>query len=399
MLWNVVRWEVMRHLRNKQFIIGLLITPVLFAVFGALPSVIQRLDRPRTAAYLVVDELQAVPWLQTALDGSPVTVEAASAPRPDLEAAVLAGDADGFFVLDRRFVETGVLEVFVEKPRPVPNALEGALNGLLQSLRMQEQQLDPQIVQYVSSRAAVISSGINAPEDQSERLLAGLIMSGVLAFLLFWLIISSGSMLLQSAVQEKRDRMAEVVLSSIGADTLMTGKIIGHFLLGLIQIGFWLLIGLSVLRFAADIPVGDFIAWPLLPPLLLFTLLGYLFYAAVFVGVGATLEDIQSASNTQGLVFMLPMVSFLFIPPVTSNPDGFIAKVGTFFPPSSPLITMIRIGMEAAAAWEAAVAAVIMLVSTWLVVKAASRLFRTGMLMYGKNATWKEMWRWIRYPG
>ncbi|REJ33160.1 MAG: hypothetical protein DIU83_06970 [Bacillota bacterium] len=131
----------------------------------------------------------------------------------------------------------------------------------------------------------------------------------------------------------------------------------------------------------------------------LFTLLGYLFYAAVFVGVGATLEDIQSASNTQGLVFMLPMVSFLFIPPVTSNPDGFIAKVGTFFPPSSPLITMIRIGMEAAAAWEAAVAAVIMLVSTWLVVKAASRLFRTGMLMYGKNATWKEMWRWIRYPG
>ena len=60
---------------------------------------------------------------------------------------------------------------------------------------------------------------------------------------------------------------------------------------------------------------------------------------------------------------------------------------------------MIRIGMEAAAAWEAAVAAVIMLVSTWLVVKAASRLFRTGMLMYGKNATWKEMWRWIRYPG
>src|SRR5690606_39722224 len=119
--------------------------------------------------------------------------------------------------------------------------------------------------------------GHNPPEDPSERLLAGLIMSGVLAFLLFWLIISSGSMLLQSAVQEKRDRMAEVVLSSIGADTLMTGKIIGHFLLGLIQIGFWLLTGLSALRFAADLTVGDFIAWPLLPPLLVFSVVGYWF--------------------------------------------------------------------------------------------------------------------------
>src|SRR5690606_15182334 len=156
-----------------------------------------------------------------------------------------------------------------------------------------------------------ISSGINAPEDQSERLLAGLIMSGVLAFLLFWLIISSGSMLLQSAVQEKRDRMAEVVLSSIGADTLMTGKIIGHFLLVLIQIGCCLLIGLSVFWFAADVPVSDFISWPLLLLLLLFTLLGYLFYAALFVGVVVLLKDFQSSSNTQGLVFMLPMVSFL----------------------------------------------------------------------------------------
>src|SRR5690606_22466696 len=151
---------------------------------------------------------------------------------------------------------------------------------------------------------------------------------------------------------------------------------------------FWLLIGLSVLRFAADIPVGDFIAWPLLPPLLLFTLLGYLFYAAVFVGVGATLEDIQSASNTQGLVFMLPMVSIVFLPSVTSLPDGGMAKVGTFFPPSSPLIARIGSGMEAAAAWAAAVAAVTMLGPSWLVGRAASRLCRTGMPMYGKNASW-----------
>ncbi len=395
-VWQVVRWEVMRYLRNKQFIIGLFITPVIFAIFGALPTVIQRLDQPRAETYLVVDEIDGSPLLQAALAGSPIHVEVVTADAsPD--AAVLAGEADGFFVLDRQFVDTGVLTLFVEKQRQRPEALADALHELLRTLRMQEQSLEVDVLQYVSARPVIIPSVLNAPEDRPP--LAGLPMSGVLAFLMFFLIMSSGSMLLQSAVQEKRDRMSEVVLSSIGADTLMTGKIIGHFLLGALQIGFWLLIGLPVAWFGLKLPVGDFIVPSLLPPLALFTLLGYMFYAAVFVGVGATMEDIQSASNTQGMVIMMPMLSFIVIGPVITNPEGMIARIATFFPVTTPIISMLRIGMEAMAGWEIAVAGVVMVISTWLVIKAASRLFRVGMLMYGKTATWREMWRWIRYPG
>ena len=245
-VWQVVRWEVMRYLRNKQFIIGLFITPVIFAIFGALPTVIQRLDQPRAETYLVVDEIDGSPLLQAALAGSPIHVEVVTADAsPD--AAVLAGEADGFFVLDRQFVDTGVLTLFVEKQRQRPEALADALHELLRTLRMQEQSLEVDVLQYVSARPVIIPSVLNAPEDRPP--LAGLPMSGVLAFLMFFLIMSSGSMLLQSAVQEKRNRMSEVVLSSIGADTLMTGKIIGHFLLGALQIGFWLLIGLPVAWF------------------------------------------------------------------------------------------------------------------------------------------------------
>ena len=111
------------------------------------------------------------------------------------------------------------------------------------------------------------------------------------------------------------------------------------------------------------------------------------------------MEDIQSASNTQGMVIMMPMLSFIVIGPVITNPEGMIARIATFFPVTTPIISMLRIGMEAMAGWEIAVAGVVMVISTWLVIKAASRLFRVGMLMYGKTATWREMWRWIRYPG
>lgn len=397
MLWQIVRWEVMRYLRNKQFIIGLLITPVIMAVFGALPAVISRFDQPRPATYLVIDELEATPFLTVMLADSAVTVERRVGDEQALAEAVLDGAADGYFVLDEQFVSTGTLTIHVEKQRQRPEALTGALASLLQSRRMQEQAIDADVLGYVSARPRIVSSVITADEDESP--LGGVPMGIVFGFLLFFLIISSGSMLLQSAVQEKRDRMSEVILSSVDADTLMGGKIIGHFFLGALQIAFWIAIGVPVAIYAFNLPIGDYIVWSLLPVLAVFTLLGYLFYSALFVGIGATMEDIQSASNTQGLVYMLPMLSFIVVGPVINNPEGLIARVATYFPVTTPTVAIMRVGMEAMTGWEIALAAAIMMVSTWIVVKAASRLFRTGMLMYGKNATWKEMWKWMRHPG
>lgn len=397
MLWHIVRWEVMRYLRNKQFLIGLLITPLIFAVFGALPTIIARFDQPRPATYLVIDELGATPLLTEMLADTAVTVQPRSDDEQALAAAVLDGEADGYFVLDEQFVATGTLAIHVEKQRPRPEALTSALGTILQSMRMQEQQIDADVLSYVSARPVIFSSIIAADEEESP--VGGIAMGVVFGFLLFYLIVSSGAMLLQSAVQEKRDRMSEVILSSVGADTLMGGKIIGHFFLGALQIGLWIAIGVPVALYAFKLPIGDYIVPSLIPVLAMFTLLGYLFYAALFVGIGATMEDIQSASNTQGLVFMLPMLSFLVAGPVVTNPEGLIARIATFFPVTTPTVAVLRVGLDAMPPWEIAAVAAIMVVSTWLVIKGASRLFRTGMLMYGKNATWKEMWKWIRHPG
>lgn len=397
MLWQIVRWEVMRYLRNKQFILGLLITPIIFALFGALPALIARFDQPRAATYLVIDELDATPFLSKMLADSAVFIERRFDDEQSLAAAVLDGKADGYFVLDENFVTTGTLSIYVEKQRQRPEALNGALGTLLQSIRMQEQQIDADVLSYVSARPVFITSVLTV--DDGESPLGGIPMAIVFGLLLFFLIVSSGSMLLQSAVQEKRDRMSEVILSSVSADTLMSGKIIGHFFLGALQISFWVAIGAPVAHFAFKLPIADYIIPSLIPVFAMFTLLGYLFYAALFVGIGATMEDIQSASNTQGLVFMLPMLSFLVIGPVTTNPEGLIARIATLFPVTTPTVAILRAGLDAMTAWEITVAVTIMMVSTWLVVKGASRLFRTGMLMYGKNATWKEMWKWMRHPG
>lgn len=396
MVWQIVRWEVMRHLRNKQFLLGLFLTPVIFALFAGVPMLLDRIDKPQARTYFVVDEIEGLPFLQTATEGGALTFIERTRDEEVLAEGVLAGDAHGFFVLDEKFLQTGTISVFMEKARPRPEALDGALTALLQNVRMREQQVGADVLAYVSARPRIESTPLVVEEGKDP--LGGIVMAGVFAFLLFFLIMSSGSMLLQSAVQEKRDRMSEVVLSSVGADTLMGGKIAGHFLLGAMQIGFWLAIGLPVAHFVLKLPVAEFLSWRQAPVLAGFALLGYLFYAALFVGIGATMEDIQSASNAQGMIFMLPMLSFLVLNPVIANPEGIIAKAATYFPVTTPTIATIRYGMGVMTGTEAAVAMLIMVASTLLIVRIASRLFRTGMLMYGKNATFKEIWKWLRHP-
>ena len=191
--------------------------------------------------------------------------------------------------------------------------------------------------------------------------------------------------------------MAEVVLSSIPPSTLMQGKIIGHFLLGLIQLGFWLALGLPIALYFLDFSLVEALQAANLPVILFFGLGGYLLFSALFVGLGATMEDLQSAGNSQGMVIMLPMLAFLFIGPVVSNPDGSIAVFASIFPFTSSAIMMMRSGLTAVPLWQMLTSAALLLVTALATMRLAAKIFRVGMLMYGKNATPKEIMRWLRY--
>ena len=133
------------------------------------------------------------------------------------------------------------------------------------------------------------------------------------------------------------------------------------------------------------------------PVILFFGLGGYLLYSALFVGLGATMEDLQSASNSQSLVIMLPALSFLFLGPVISNPDGTIAVFASIFPFTSPAIMMLRSGLTVVPLRQTLGSAALLLLTAWVIILLASKIFRIGMLMYGKNASFKEVVKWIHY--
>jgi ABC-2 type transport system permease protein len=391
--WKIARWEILRNLTNKQFIIGLLITPLIMALFIVVPALLERWNQPSAITYCIVDELGAAETLRELLPANIVLVEEEAG--ADLPKLVRESKASGYFILDENFAESGQLDLFYNDTNSQgSSALRQALTALLQNLRLTLSGVSPE--QFAFLTAPVQMNQIPLKEELEPQTMH-LVVSSVFTILVFFLIFTSGTMLMQSATQEKRDRMAEVVLSSIRPGELMQGKILGQFLLGLIQLGFWLALGLPIVVYFLEFPILEALRAVNLPVILCFGLGGYLLFSALFVGLGATMEDLQSAGNAQGLVIMLPMLAFLFIGPVFTNPDGSIAVFASLFPFTSSAVMMLRSGLTAVPLWQMLVSGALLLITAYITMRAAAKIFRVGMLMYGKNATPKEVLRWLRY--
>ncbi|HCC32588.1 MAG TPA: hypothetical protein DEQ28_01615 [Clostridiales bacterium] len=166
--------------------------------------------------------------------------------------------------------------------------------------------------------------------------------------------------------------MIEVLLSSIEPGHLLDGKVLGHAGLAVIQAAIWIGVGLAANHFHFRLPLGQFIAIGSLPLVGFFALLGYLLFASPFVASGAVIPDLESASNVQGTIMMLPFASMIFVPPAISNPDGLVATIGTLFPITSPFVIMVRMGITTIPAAELAAAAILLVLSQLVVGRAAA---------------------------
>ncbi|MBO1910552.1 ABC transporter permease, partial [Microvirga sp. 3-52] len=177
---------------------------------------------------------------------------------------------------------------------------------------------------------------------------------------------------------------------------LMQGKIIGYFVLGVTQVIVWLAVALPAMVWRFDIPLLEYLLVPELILLLFIAFAGYLLFAAIFVSIGATVEDLTATSNFQGMVMMLPFLPAIFIGPILSNPSGLIAQIGSFIPITAPAVLLVRLSVLEEWPWiELSIAVVVLLFSIWLFMKLAGKVFNMGIMMYGKNATPKEIWRWL----
>lgn len=224
----------------------------------------------------------------------------------------------------------------------------------------------------------------------------------VMAILLSMTTMIYGMNVARSVIQEKTSRIFEVMLAIARPTDMLAGKLIGVGAVGLTQIGIWLIAGAVILAtpFAATMLSGDLAVHISATETVLFPvyfLLGYLLYSSLFAGLAATCETEQELQMYMPLAAVPVWLSFSLIMVVINDSNSLWAVAASFFPPTAPIIMFLRMASQIPPAWQFAVSIGLLTLSIVLVLWISAKLYRVGILMYGKRATLPELLRWLRY--
>ena len=223
-----------------------------------------------------------------------------------------------------------------------------------------------------------------------------------MAFLLSFTVVMYGMNVGRSVIQEKTSRIFEVMLATVTPGDMLAGKLIGIGAVGLTQIGIWVTAAALFAGSAMGVRLmsGDMKIHVSVPEVVLFILyfvLGYALYSTLFAGLAATCDTEQELQQYSPLAAVPIWLSFGMIAFIVSNPNSVWSVAISMFPPCAPITMFLRLASQFPPYWQIALSLGLMVLSVYIVLWLSSRIYRVGILMYGKRATLPEMLRWLRY--
>ncbi len=318
------------------------------------------------------------------------------------------GSISGFVVLPSDYVESGRLDAYTESfdwwAVSQPRRMAGRIHDRLLELAG----VDDALLSRLDQRATVTQfqraeDGQFVEVDQVLYFASFLVPAGTIAGLVFALAMNA-SLLLASVVEDKENKMMDVLLSSARADDLLFGKVLGIVGAGLLQLAVWAFMAAPLALAALLATVSDTsLLWSVIsvPRLLLalgFGVMSFLFYGVMLVGLGSFGSSFRDSQQLAAVVIMMPMVPVVALPVLATWPDGFGSRFLSFFPPTTAPAMMLRVTLAEVAWWELALSFGVLVVSIVVAVRAAARLFRAGTLLYGKRPSLGLLWEALTGP-
>ena len=244
-----------------------------------------------------------------------------------------------------------------------------------------------------------VTHGKAKPADASKGFWGAYMMT----FMLYFAVVFYGVNVAQSVVAEKTSRVFEVLLASTKPESLMLGKLLGVGAVGLTQMGVWIgfLLLLNSSSLWMTLGMGGLAAYGVTPLQLIFFLLyfvlGFFFYSALSAGLGATVNQESEVQQFNMIIVLPQVIGLVMVVYILGNPSAWPVVLLSLFPPCTPIVMCLRMAAMAVPAWQLALSLVLMVLSIYGMVWVASRIYRVGILMYGKRPTLPEILRWIKY--
>jgi ABC-2 type transport system permease protein len=422
-LWVVIAREYLERVRTRWFLFSTVFGPVFFAALMILPAIVARRTKAsEEVSRIVVLDATSQELGRRIADGlslgmtsdtartrvHEVTLDQLAPAESAATREIVRGDLTGYLVLDSATLEGRRVRYAGRNASAEADMdmLRRVVRESVMETRLRMAGVDPG--RSASLVRTQLEFDLERISESGRRGSAKVtvIFALIIVVILYMALMLYGQAVLRGVMEEKQTRVAEVVLSSVPPWHLLAGKVIGVGSVGLTQLAVWIASALLLMRYrepilakfgadamsfaAPDVSIGLGLI------LLLFFVVGYVFYSALFAAVGAMVNSEQEAQQALMPIILLLVSSFVFFQPILSKPTSGLAHTLSWLPFSAPIVMPLRMAVIPVEGWDIALSLISVVAGSYIAVWLASRIYRTGMLMYGKRPTMRELARWLR---
>ncbi len=427
----IIKREYLTKVKNKSFIIMTFLSPLIMVALISLVAYLSQLNNDKVRTISVLDESGL--FLNQFEDDDDLKFEMLSAiPLEEAKKNTQENEVYGLLYIpnNKNIDELAKSITFYSEDSPslpVLSDIERAIRKKANSLKLEESGFNAGQIDALRVRVETQLETFDGEETSELDSVLKLMFGGIAGYLLFMFIIIYGNMIMRSVIEEKTSRIIEVIISSVKPIKLLLGKIIGTSLAGVTQFTVWVVL-LSVLSFVVTLVFGidpaaiqadqmqaaagtdidgkmveAIVAFQKLPManlvimFLLFFIGGYLLYASMYAAIGAAVD---SETDTQQFMIpiLVPLILAVYVGAFTviEDPHGTVSQVFSYIPFTSPVVMLMRIPFGVPI-WQQILSVVILFATFMGTVWFASKIYRVGILMYGKKASYKEIIKWLKY--
>jgi ABC-2 type transport system permease protein len=414
-LLKVAKREYLERVRKKSFIIGTILGPILMGSVIVVPGLLFELT-PETqekiavldvTRYLFDDFRKALS--DTLKDGSPLFVlrnepiadgDIEEAKR-ELGYEVESDALDGYLVIPENIVTEGKAAYYGKRAGNVKayERLEQALSRAVIGRRLAGEGMDYESIRHLIKGVEINALRLEKGQEKKSEFMLVYMTSFIFIMMLYMTILLWGVAVQRSIIEEKNNRVIEVLLSSLRPKDLMMGKILGVGSVGLTQYAIWAVFAGLLWLYAMSMgAMGQYIHFSPLTLMffIIFYVLGFLFYSTLFAMIGSVCNTDQEAQQLQMPVMLFLVFTLVTPMAILQNPDGAFATIVSLIPFFAPITMFLRINILTPPVWQIALSIVFLIAGIYIAGIVSAKIFRIGVLMYGKRPDIREIVKWMR---
>lgn len=431
----IIKREYLTKVKNKSFIVMTILSPLIFVALFGVVAYLSQLNNNKERTIAILD---ASGLLENAFENSTYTkynILSAVSLDEALEIVKLSKDYGLLYIPENaeiKDISKGIKFYSEESPSlTIMSSLEGKLEKSLTDIQLLNEGVDIEKIKSSKISVEIDQESFSGQKSSKIDNLLKLAFGGAAGYLLFMFIIIYGNMIMRSVIEEKTSRIIEVIISSVKPIQLMMGKIIGTSLAGITQFAIWVVLGgiilsvgsavfgmnISKMQASQTAAVQEAMQTPqaenmaqnvilaiqnlpltnLVIAFLFFFIGGYLLYSSLYAAIGAAVDN-ETDTQQFMMPILMPLILAVYVGVFTviEDPHGTISTVFSFIPFTSPVVMLMRIPFGVPI-WQQIVSLLLLIGTFIFTVWFAAKIYRVGILMYGKKPSYRELIKWLKY--